>query len=99
MTESNRMKENVTVWNRPENVTLGDTNTPRIEQTYSGGPENVTVPGYSKAPDEGGKRLDSRLRGNDKRRGVWICENPRRRGDMEKDMTLAATYSSNGLPH
>ena len=65
--------ENVTLRDSPENVTLGDTNTPRIEQTYSGGPENGTVPGYGKAPVLG--------------------------GDMEKDMTLAATYSSNGLPH
>jgi hypothetical protein len=38
-----------------KNVTLRDTNTPRIEQTYSGGPENVTVPGYGKTPDEGAK--------------------------------------------
>jgi hypothetical protein len=38
-----------------ENVTLRDTNTPRIEQTYSGGPENGTVPGYAKTPVLGGE--------------------------------------------
>ena len=71
------MKENVTVWN---------TSTPRIQLKYSGGPENVTlstlrdspengtVPGYGETPDEGGKGLDSRVRGNDKRRGVHVPE-------------------------
>ena len=28
----------------------------------------------------------------------WIWKNPRE-GEMENNMTLAATYSSNGLPH
>ena len=56
------MAENVTVWNRPENVTLRDS---PENVTLRDSPENVTVPGYGKTPDEGGKRLDSRLRGND----------------------------------
>ena len=37
------------------------------------------------------------LRGKDGR-NPWICKNPQK-GGYEKDMTLAATYSSNGLPH
>jgi len=47
-----------------KNVTLGDS------------PENVTVPGYGKTPDEGGKRLDSRLRGNDRVRGLDMQKPP-----------------------
>jgi hypothetical protein len=31
-------------------------------------------------------------------RDAWIWNTPRRGGEMERDMTLAATYSSNGLP-
>jgi hypothetical protein len=37
------MAENVTVGDSPENVTLWNTNTPRIEQKCLGGPENVTL--------------------------------------------------------
>ena len=49
------------------------------------------VPGYAKTPDRGGIGFPTKTLGNDRldeRSGV----------DMEKDMTLAATYSSNGLP-
>ena len=37
------MTENVTLGDSPENVTVWNTNTPRIEQKCSGGPENVTL--------------------------------------------------------
>ena len=59
-------------------------------------------PGYGKTPGEGGHaqewipafaestpRIGQKYSGGNDRSGV----------EKEKDMTLAATYSSNGLPH